>query len=131
MIDRRFPYQVGSSIQKRINNGRIRFADKHLSEFTEDLVSGYYTKDRPQNKLDIAVIEATAITEDGHIVPGASVGATPEIIQMADKYIIEVNTAIPSFEGIHDLVFTKPQPGRLPHLVTRVDDRIGAVSFIN
>jgi acyl-CoA hydrolase len=66
---------------------------------------------RPHNKLDIGIIEATAITEDGYIVPGASVGATPEIIQMADKYIIEVNTALPSFEGIHDLVFTHLQPG--------------------
>lgn len=30
-------------------------------------------------------MEATAITEDGGIVPGASVGASPELIQMADK----------------------------------------------
>ena len=46
---------------------------------------GYYTKDRPHNKLDVVVVEATDIKEDGSIVPGASVGATPELIQMADK----------------------------------------------
>jgi len=33
----------------------------------------------------VAIIEASAITEDGGIIPGASVGASPEIIQMADK----------------------------------------------
>jgi acetyl-CoA hydrolase len=54
---------------------------------------GYYTKDKTSGapgKLDVAMVEATAITEDGHLILGASVGATPEIIQMADKIIIEV-----------------------------------------
>jgi acetyl-CoA hydrolase len=31
------------------------------------------------------VVEATEIKEDGSIVPGASVGATPELLQLADK----------------------------------------------
>jgi acetyl-CoA hydrolase len=44
----------------------------------------------------VVIVEATAITEDGGIVPGASVGASPELIQMADKIIIEVNTSMPS-----------------------------------
>lgn len=46
---------------------------------------GFYTKDRPNKKLDVVIVEATAVTEDGGIVPGASVGASPELIQMADK----------------------------------------------
>ena len=46
---------------------------------------GFYTKDRPNNKIDVAVVEATEIKEDGSIVPGASVGATPELLQLADK----------------------------------------------
>lgn len=40
MIDRRYPHQVGRSIKKGINEGRIRFADKHLSMFPQDLVYG-------------------------------------------------------------------------------------------
>jgi len=36
-------------------------------------VQGFYTKDRPSKKLDVVIVEATAITEDGGIVPGASV----------------------------------------------------------
>ena len=48
-------------------------------------MQGYYTKDRPNNNLDVVVVEATDIKEDGSIVPGASVGATPELIQMANK----------------------------------------------
>lgn len=55
-----------------------------------DLVYGFYTKDRKNKKLDIVIVEATAITEDGGIVPGASVGASPELIQMADKVRLEL-----------------------------------------
>jgi hypothetical protein len=85
MIDRRSPHQVGKEIAKGINNGNINFFDKHLSMFPVDLVYGFYTKDKPNKKLDVVIVEATAITEDGGIIPGASVGASPELIQMADK----------------------------------------------
>ena len=40
MIDRRYPHQVGKNIKNGINEGRIRFADKHLSMFPQDLVYG-------------------------------------------------------------------------------------------
>jgi acetyl-CoA hydrolase len=43
MIDKRYPHQVGKNIQNGINAGRIRFADKHLSEFGADLVDGFCT----------------------------------------------------------------------------------------
>lgn len=130
MIDRRYPHQVGKNIKKGINEGRIRFADKHLSMFPQDLVYGYYTKDKPDHKkLDIVVVEATAITEDGWIVPGASVGATPELIQMADKVIIEVNTRLPSFEGLHDISMCDLPPNRKPYLIMNTEDRIGTTAI--
>lgn len=80
---------------------------------------------KPNPKLDVAVIEASAITEDGGIIPGASVGASPELVQMADKVIIEVNTASPSMEGLHDIVLSEVPPRRSPYLVMRPEDRIG------
>ncbi|KAI4866587.1 hypothetical protein F4820DRAFT_446959 [Hypoxylon rubiginosum] len=129
MIERRSPHQVGKSIAKGINEGRIKFFDKHLSMFPVDLVYGFYTKDRPNNKLDVVVVEASEIKEDGSIVPGASVGATPELIQLADKIIIEVNTAIPSFDGLHDITMTDLPPRRKPYLVMGVEDRIGTTSI--
>ncbi|CDS02617.1 hypothetical protein LRAMOSA00022 [Lichtheimia ramosa] len=129
MIDRRYPHQVGKNIKKGINAGRIRFADKHLSMFPQDLVYGFYTKDKPDNnKLDIMIVEATAIQEDGGIVLGASVGASPELLQMADKIIIEVNTCIPSFEGLHDITMCRTPPSRLPYLVLGTEDRIGTAA---
>jgi acetyl-CoA hydrolase len=129
MINRRSPHQVGKNIAKGINEGRINFFDKHLSMFPSDLVYGYYTKDRPNGKLDVVVVEATDIKEDGSIVPGASVGATPELLQMANKIIIEVNTSLPSFEGLHDITFTDLPPNRKPYLIMNVEDRVGTTSI--
>ncbi|KAG4437596.1 Acetyl-CoA hydrolase [Cadophora sp. M221] len=129
MIERRAPHQVGKSIAKGINNGDIKFFDKHLSMFPSDLVYGFYTKDKPNNKLDVVVVEASAILEDGGIVPGASVGASPELIQMADKIIIEVNTAIPSMEGLHDITMSQIPPHRKPYLIMAPEDRIGTTSI--
>lgn len=40
---------------------------------------GFYTKNKANNRLDVAIVEASAITEDGGIIPGASVGASPEM----------------------------------------------------
>ncbi|KKA26328.1 hypothetical protein TD95_003512 [Thielaviopsis punctulata] len=127
MINRRAPHQVGKEISKGINEGRINFFDKHLSMFPSDLSNGWYTKDRKSGKLDVAVVEASAILEDGSIVPGASVGAAPEIVHMADKIIIEVNTAIPSYQGLHDI--TMPDEMHKPLLITRCQDRIGHSSI--
>ncbi|KAF5344316.1 hypothetical protein D9756_011310 [Leucocoprinus leucothites] len=128
MIARRYPHQVGKDISKGINAGRINFADKHLSMFPQDLTYGYYnlrkTHSDSRKPLDWAIVEATAITEDGYIVPGASVGATPEIVQSAEKIIIEVNTRIPNLEGLHDINHSFIPPNRQPYIITHPQDRI-------
>jgi len=81
------------------------------------------------NQMDITVIEATEILEDGSLVLGAGVGATPELSQMTDKIIIELNTHLPSYKGIHDIVRVVNQPHRKSNLIRRVDDRIGTISL--
>ncbi|KIJ41957.1 hypothetical protein M422DRAFT_48423 [Sphaerobolus stellatus SS14] len=128
MISHRAPHQVGKSIAKGINEGRIEFMDKHLSMFAQDLTYGFYTKNKrhpPYDKLDWALIEATDITEEGYIIPGASVGATPEILQTAERIIVEVNTRTPSFEGLHDINEALLPPYRRPYLITHPSARIG------
>lgn len=102
--------------------------DIHLSAFAQNLAWGFFTKDHATNpgKLDIAVVEATAITEDGGLVLGTGVGVTPEILAIADKIIIEVNTSLPVLRGIHDIVADPRPPHRRPFLISRVDDRIGS-----
>ena len=131
MIDRRYPHQVGKNIQKGINEGRIRFSDQHLSMFSQNLTYGFYTKECANQKspINYAIIEATEIKEDGSIILAASVGATPEILHMADKIIIEVNTALPSFDGIHDIHLPLDPPHRKPLMIENVQDRIGTTGL--
>ncbi len=125
MIDRRWPYQTGKDIAAGINAGRIRMGDKHLSLFAQDLGYGFYTKDNPGGKLDLAIIEVSAITEDGGLVPTASCGVIPEILMCCDKVIVEVNTAMPSFEGMHDIVVQKAPPHREILAITQANTRVG------
>jgi acetyl-CoA hydrolase len=91
--------------------------------FPQDLVYGYYSLNKkhgdPKKPLDWAIVEATAITEEGHIVLGASVGATPEILQSAEKIIVEVNTRIPNLTGLHDINQNFTPPSRLPYVRAR------------
>ena len=124
MTDKRWPYQTGKVIQKGVNNGEVRMGDKHLSVYAQDLGYGFYTKEKG-GKLDLAIIEVTGITEDGGLILAGSVGLNTEIVQIAEKIILEVNTALPSFEGLHDLVMLDRPPHRQPYLISRVEDRIG------
>jgi len=125
MIDRRWPYQTGKNIAAGINEGRIRMGDKHLSMFAQDLAYGFYTKDSPSGRIDIAIIEVSAITEDCGLVLTSSCGVVPELMAMCDKIILEVNTGEPSFEGMHDIVMCQNPPHRQPFLITKANDRIG------
>lgn len=45
------------------------------------------------------------------------------------QIIIEVNTSIPSFEGLHDITMTDLPPRRKPYLIMSVEDRIGTASI--
>jgi acetyl-CoA hydrolase len=124
IIDKRWPYQTGKNIAKGINCGEIRMGDKHLSLFAQDLLYGYYTKECG-GRLDIAIVEASCITEDGNIVLTGSVGATPEIVAIADKIIVEINTGLPSFEGMHDIFTADRPPNKKIIPILHTADRIG------
>ncbi|KXN86963.1 Acetyl-CoA hydrolase [Leucoagaricus sp. SymC.cos] len=59
--------------------------------------------------LNWAVVEAADITEDGHIVPGAFVGVTPELLRSAEKIVIEVNTT--------STILRSPKPSAMHEVV--------------
>ncbi len=125
MLDRRWPYQTGKDIAAGINAGRIRMGDKHLSLFAQDLGYGFYTKDTASGKLDLAIIEVSAVTEDGGLVLTSSCGVVPEILMICDKIILEVNIGQPSFEGMHDNLSCNHPPNRQVLEIIKADSRIG------
>lgn len=124
VLARRMPFQVDSTLRKAINEGSVMFIDQHLSETVEQLRNH-------QLKLpDIAVIEAVAITEQGHIVPTTSVGNSASFAIFAKRVIVEINLAHnPNLEGLHDIYIPTYRPTRTPIPLTRVDDRIGTTAI--
>lgn len=124
MTNMRWPYQTAKVLNKKINDGSIKMGDKHLSMFSQDFLYGFYTKDNG-GALDAAIIEASAIDENGNIILAGSVGAAPEFIAMADKIIVEINTHNPSFEGMHDIMVSDIPPYKRIIPITDVRQRVG------
>lgn len=124
VLARRMPFQVDSTLRKAINEGRVMFIDQHLSETVEQL------RNLQIKPVDIAVIEAVAITEQGHIVPTTSVGNSASFAILASKVIVEINLAQPmSLEGLHDIYIPTYRPTRTPIPVVACDSRIGQTAI--
>jgi len=106
----------------KINAGLMDYMDIHLSHVAQMVWEGFF------GHMDIAVIEVAGITADGELIPSTSVGNNKTWIDLADKVILEVNSAQPiELEGMHDIYYgTALPPDRLPLQITTPSDRIGA-----
>ena len=124
VLARRIPFQSDPALRRAINDGSVMFVDQHLSETVEMLRTGQL------GPVDVAVIEAVAITEDGGIVPTTSVGNSASFAILADKVIVEINLSQPlALEGLHDIYIPSRRPTRQPIPLVHVDDRIGATAI--
>lgn len=120
VINRRYPYQTNSSCRNAINNSNIKYSDMHLSHTPQWVKYGFL------GKMDIALVEAVAITEEGYIIPSTSIGNSNVFIECADKIIVEINNTQPlALEGIHDIYNVDVPPNRKPIPLVAVDDKIG------
>ncbi len=116
----RAPYTTNTDFRKAVNNGEISYTDIHLSQVAQRLRSGFL------GHVDVAVIEACEITDDGRVYLTAGVGITPTIARLADKVIVELNAAhSKKLIGIHDLYEMERPPYRRPIPIVRPSDRIG------
>ncbi|HAT29720.1 MAG TPA: propionyl-CoA--succinate CoA transferase, partial [Janthinobacterium sp.] len=124
LLARRLPFQADAGLRRKINAGEVMFIDQHLSETAEQLRSHSLAP------IDIAVIEATAILEDGSVVPTMSVGNSASFAEQAAQVIIEINLAAPlALEGLHDIYVPGARPRRLPIPLISPEQRIGATSI--
>ncbi len=120
VIRRRYAYQTDKTLRDAINCGKVQFADMHLSHVPVWVKNGFF------GNIDLAVIEAVCIDEEGHIYPSTSGGITNVAVQSADKVIIEVNAAQPlSLMGLHDIYSIEPPPNTQPIPLTKSNERIG------
>lgn len=118
---RRMPFQADGQLRSAINTGKVKYVDQHLSETIEQLVCGHIPP------VDVAVLEASSIDENGNIYPTTSIGNSAFFASQAKKIIIEINTKVPkSFTGIHDNTVPNSYPDRDIIDIQTVADRTGA-----
>ncbi|MFV0329688.1 MAG: acetyl-CoA hydrolase/transferase family protein [Dysgonomonas sp.] len=116
----RTPYQTNKDLRNAINNEEVKYFDLHLSTLAQDLRYGFY------GPVDVAIIEASNVTEDGEIVPTCGVGISPTIARLAKIVIVELNSWHPKeLRGMHDLLELSDPPFRKEIPVCSVRDRIG------
>lgn len=116
----RTPYQSSADLRSAVNAGEVPYFDMHLSELAPKLRYNYF------GKIDIAVIEASSITDDGKIYLGTGVGIAPTICKMADKILIELNSHLPKeLAGFHDIYEPLDPPYRREIPIYTPSDRIG------
>jgi len=121
IISRRYPYHTNKILRDRINQGAVSYKDIHLGHFPQQIRYGFF------GKIDLALIEAAAITEEGGIIPTTSVGASPTFVSEAEKILIELNTSQPlELEGIHDIYYLEDPPARKPIPLISPYERIGS-----
>ncbi len=120
VMKRRYPYQTHDDVRNAINTRSIAYQDMHLSHVSQYIDYGFF------GKINVALVEALAITEEGGIIPTTSVGIMPQAIKNADIVIVEVNTSQPmELEGIHDIYMTEKPPFRKPIPLVSPGGRIG------
>lgn len=116
----RTPYQSNKDMRALLNAHGAEYFDMHLSELAQSLRYGFL------GRVDVAIVEAIDVTEDGEIVPAEGVGILPTICRMADKILIELNRFHPKeLRGIHDIYEPEDPPMRREIPVYKPSDRIG------
>jgi succinyl-CoA:acetate CoA-transferase len=120
-IEMRLPYQSDPTVRARINAGEMEYVDIHLSHVAQFVWFGFL------GRLNVAVVEVAGIREDGLLVPATSVGNNKTWLDLADRVILEVNSAHPlELEGMHDIYYgTALPPHRRPIPVLHPGSRIG------
>ena len=119
LVNRRYAYQSNRDLRDAVNAGQIGYSDMHISQFP------LYLNQHTGPKLDAAVVECTAITEEG-LIPPAAVGCADALVRAADRVIVEVNRTIPpELQGMHDIFEIGLPPAARPLNILRPTDRIG------
>ena len=116
----RAPYTTNPDFRKAVNHGEIAYNDIHLSQMAQEVRYGF------MGKIDVAILEACEVTPDGKVYLTAAGGIAPTIARLADKVIIELNSAhSKNCMGLHDVFELLDPPHRQSIKINKPNDRIG------
>ena len=120
VLNRVAPLIGSKTLAAQINAGKVHYVEQQMSKLPRLLRSGAF------GKIDVAVVEALAVTPEGWIIPTNSVGMTPNFLETAEAIIVEINLAQPAeLRGLHDVFLPAPPPATKPIPLTGVAQRIG------
>ena len=116
----RAPYMTSAPMRKAVNAGKLQYVDMHLSHVAQVVMEGFL------GPIDVAVVEATDITEDGRVYLTTGVGNAPTFLRCAKKVIIELNAYHSSrLREMADILVLSPPPTRGVIPIHDPLDRIG------
>ncbi|MDH6312942.1 succinate CoA transferase [Parabacteroides sp. PFB2-10] len=116
----RTPYQSNKDLRALLNARDTQYYDLHLSELAQMLRYGFL------GKVDVAIVEAADVTEEGEIIPTCGVGIAPTVCNMAKVVIVELNKQHPKeIRGMHDIYEPADPPYRKEIPVYTPSDRVG------
>ena len=119
-VDFRSPYQSNANMRNCINSQKIHYFDMHLSHLAQELRYGFH------KKINIAIIEAADVSENGEIVLTSGIGIAPTAALLAEKIIIELNRHTPkTIKGLHDIYTPSDPPNRKEIPIFKPSDRCG------
>lgn len=120
VMRKRLGQQSNVSLRNMINERKVLFSDLRSGIFPQQVRSGSW------GGVDLAIIEAVGITEEGNIIPSTSLFDGATFVQMAKKVIVEINTFYPlGLQGIHDVYLLENPPNRQAIPINHPGDRIG------
>ena len=116
----RFPYQSDGVLRKKINADQVPFFDLHLSHVPQYVAYGFL------GEIDIALVEATIVTPEGHVYLTTAGGAAQVYLEKAKKVVIELNRFhSPRLREMHDVYCPALPPHRRQIPIYHPLDKIG------
>ncbi len=107
-------------LRKSINTRHVEYMDTRLGFLYQGIRGGEL------GPLDLAIVEAVGISEEGNLIPSYRLADMPNFVQAARHVIIQLNTYYPlEIEGLHDIYMPEVPPHKKIIPITKVNDRIG------
>lgn len=95
----------GEKLRGAINRGEVKFIEGKGGQLPLQVKRGWY------GPVDMAVVEAIGLTEEGCIIPSTAVYDSSEWLEAATTVIVEINLNRPmGLEGLHDIYRRGAEP---------------------
>ena len=117
----RTPFQSNKGMRNAINSHETDYFDLHLSQIGQDVRYGFL------GRINVAILEASEITDEGDLILSTSVGISPTLALKAEKIIIELNAKhAGKLRGMHDVFILETPPYRKAIPVFKPNQRAGS-----